>query len=88
VTCRSCITSSSALDFVGQQQITEHRPQRRREVARLLVVDACPDEVGRDEVRRELDTLELTLDRIRQRIDGQRLREPGHALDEEVPPRQ
>ena len=47
------------VDLVGQQQVREHGPERGRELAGLLVVDPGPDEVGRDEVGRELDPLEL-----------------------------
>src|SRR4026209_1630284 len=95
VTCRSCMTSSSALctfagarlissasrRFVktgpsavvnplvfwllvravgrgGEEGVREDRAERGRELARLLVVDAGADEVGRHEVGRELDAPE------------------------------
>ena len=45
-----------------------------------------PDDVRGDEVRGELDALELSADRLRQRLHGHRLREPGHAFDEEMAP--
>ena len=59
VTWRSCITSRSALwTLAGARLISSARsrfvntgPERRRELARLLVVDPGPDEVGGDEVR-------------------------------------
>ena len=73
-----------AVDLVGEEQVREHRPQRRPELAGLLVVDAGADEVGRDEVRRELDALELAADRVGDGLDGHRLGEARHALDEEV----
>ena len=77
-----------AVDLIGQQQVGEDRAEGRPELARLLVVDARADEVGRDEVRRELDPLELAADPVRERLDGHRLGQPGHALDEDVTARQ
>ena len=56
-----------AVDLVGEQQVGEDRPERRPELARLLVVDPRADQVGRDEVRRELDPLELAADRLGER---------------------
>jgi hypothetical protein len=51
------------------------------------VVDAGADDVGRHQVRRELDPVELSADGARERLDGQRLGQAGHALDQDVPPR-
>ena len=83
VTWRSCITSSSALcTFAGARLISsassrlrEHRAERRRELAGLLVVDARADEVGRHEVGRELDAPERAAHGARERLDRQRLGE-------------
>ena len=72
------------VDLVGEQQVREHRAQRRPELAGLLVVDARADEVGRDEVGRELDALELAADRVGDGLDRHRLGEARHALDEDV----
>ena len=72
------------VDLVGEQQVREDRPERRPELARLLVVDPRADEVGRDEVRRELDALELAADRVGHGLDRHRLGEARHALDEDV----
>ena len=73
------------VDLVGEEQVGEHRAERRAELASRLVVDARADEVGRHEVRRELHPLELAADRLRQRLDREGLRQAGHALDEDVP---
>ena len=43
-----------------------------------------PDEVGRDEVGRELDPLERAAEHGGGRLDRQRLREAGDALDQQV----
>ena len=55
------------VDLVGEQQVREDGAERRPELAGLLVVDARADEVGRDEVGRELDALELAADRVGER---------------------
>jgi hypothetical protein len=74
-----------AVDLVGQQQVGEHRSQRGAEVAGLLVVDARADQVGRHQVGRELNALELALQHgVGQRLDRQRLGQPRHAFDQQV----
>ena len=92
VTCRSCIASSSALcvfgvravDLVGEQDVGEHRALLDPERRGLGVVDARAEDVGRQQVRRELDALELRRDRLRQRRRGQRLGDAGHAFEQQV----
>ena len=96
VTWRSCITSSSAdctlagraVDLVGEQEVAEHGPELGVERALARPVDARPDEVRRDEIRRELDARERAAEHAGRRLDRQRLREPGNALDQQVPLRE
>jgi hypothetical protein len=76
------------VDLVGEQQVGEHRAERGVEIPRLLVVDARADQVGGHQVWGELDALELAADGLRQRLDRHRLRQPRHALHQDVPPRQ
>ncbi len=45
-----------------------------------------PDDVGRHEVRRELDPLELDAERAGERLHRQGLGQPGHALDQQMAP--
>ncbi len=73
-----------AVDLVGKQKIGKNRTQGRPEVPCLLVVDARPDQVGRNEVGRELDALELAPDGLRKRSDRHRLRKAGDAFDQDV----
>ena len=73
-----------AIDLVGEQQVGEHRPERRREVAGLLVVDPRANQVRRHEVGRELDATERAADDLGEGLHRQRLREAGHAFDEQV----
>ena len=96
VTWRSCITSSSALCTLAGARLISSASRRLvctgpSEVwnsPRLLVVDPGADEVGRHQVGRELDALELPADRLGQRLDGHRLGQAGHALDEDVAARE
>src|SRR5207302_3328342 len=74
-----------AVDLVCEEQVREDRAERRLEIARALVVDAGADEVSRNEVGRELDPLEVTADRLGDRLDAERLRQARHAFHEEMP---
>ena len=42
------------------------------------------EDVGRHQVGRELDAVELEVDRLGQLLDEQRLRQPGHAAQQAV----
>jgi hypothetical protein len=53
-----------------------------------VVVDPGADQVGRDEVGRELDPLELAADRLGQGLDGHGLGQPRDALDQDVAARE
>ncbi len=77
-----------AVDLVREQQVREDRPERRPELAGLLVVDPGPDQVGRHEIGGELDALELTTDRLGECLDGHRLGQARHAFDEDVAARE
>ena len=77
-----------AIDLVGEQQVGEDRAERGRELAGARIVDARADQVGRHQVGRELDPLEGAAQRLRQRLDGQRLGQPRHAFDQQVALRQ
>ena len=74
-----------AVDLVGEQEVAEDGPELRLEVALVRPVDPRPDEVGRDEVRRELHAVEGASEHRRGRLDRQGLRETRHALDQHVP---
>jgi hypothetical protein len=73
-----------AVDLVRQDDVGEDRPLLGRELAALRVVDERADEIRRQQVRRELDALEVRLQRGREGIDRQRLRESGHTLEQHV----
>ena len=72
------------VDLVRQHEVREHRAERDLELAELLVEDPRPDDVGRNEIRGELDALELAADRLGEGLHRHRLGQPGHPLDKEV----
>ena len=73
-----------AVDLVGQQEVAEDGPQLGVERAFAGPVDAGADEIGGDEVRRELDAGEAAAEHSRGGLDRQRLGETGHALDQQM----
>jgi hypothetical protein len=74
----------SAVDLVGQDEVREDRAELRGELTLQVVVDDGADEIRRQEVRRELHTRELRADGVAERAHRQRLRESGHALEQDV----
>jgi hypothetical protein len=52
----------------------------------FLVINQCPDEVGGQEIRSELNALKSAVDGVGEAADRQRLRQSGHALEEHVAP--
>ena len=94
VTWYSCIASSSAACVFGGVRLISsarmmfakigpcHEPQRP--VAVLLVEDLGAGDVGRHQVRRELDALERQVQDLGERRDQERLGEAGHADDQAV----
>ena len=73
-----------AVDLVGEEEVREDGPRLDVERALVRAVDARPDEVGRHEVRRELDALEGAAEHFGEGLDRQRLGQARHALEEEV----
>src|SRR5262249_48927869 len=53
---------------------------------RIVLQNVGPSNVGRHQVRRELNTFERQVKDLRQRTDQQRLCQPGNADQETVPP--
>ena len=92
VTWCSCMTSSSAdCTFAGARLISsasrklrEYGAEVRVEGTGVRPVDPRAHEVGRHEVRRELDAVEGSAENAGGGLDGQRLRETGNALDQQV----
>ena len=94
VTCCSCIASSSAAcTLAGARLISSARmmwaksgPFLTWKSWRLLVEDHGADHVGGQQVGRELDAGERGVDDLGERAHGERLGQPGHALEQMWPP--
>ena len=76
------------VDLIGQEKIGEDGAQRRAEVAGLLVVDAGSHQVRRDEIRRELNSPELSANGSGEGLDREGLGKARNAFHEQVPLRQ
>ena len=76
------------VDLIGQDEVREDRTLAGTERPFPRIIDQRADQVGRKQVRRELDAVELAMDRGRQRLDGRGLRQPGDALEQDVAPGQ
>ena len=64
----------SSVDLVRQQQIAEDGSGLERKLALLGIVDVRPSDVSRKQVRRELNTLEITTECVGERVRHQSLR--------------
>ena len=75
-----------AIDLVREDDIGEDRSLLDHELAGGLIVDLRPHDVRRQEVGGELDAREARGDRLGEGPHGERLRQPGHSLEQHVPP--
>ena len=75
-----------AVDLVGEQHVREDRPphEAQRADAAGVVEHLGAGDVGRHQVRRELDPLEAQVEDLGQRADQQRLGQAGHAGQQAV----
>ena len=74
-----------AVDLVREEEVAEDGPELGVESVLRRAVHPRPDEVGGHEIRCELDALEASAEHVGNRLDRQRLREPGDAFDQQVP---
>ena len=73
-----------AVDLVAQEQVAEHWPRAELEARGALVEDRRASDVGGQQVGRELHAAEAKPGRGRERARDQRLRHPGHVLEQDV----
>ncbi len=73
-----------AVDFVREQERGEDRPLDEGELVVLQVEDVRAGDVGRHEIGRELDAVELAAEHPGERPDEERLGHAGHALDQRM----
>ena len=73
-----------AVDLIGEDDLREDRAfqKAQRSVTRFLVEHFGAGDVGRHQVRCELNALEREVEDLRERFDQQRLRETRNADDE------
>ena len=76
-----------SVDFIGQEELGEDRARAKLEGLLLRIEDAYAHNVGRHEVGRELDALELAFEDPCQDADQHGLGGPRNPLDEDVAPR-
>ena len=73
-----------AVDLVGEQDVREHRPRPELEHLLLLVEDRHAEDVGGQQVGRELHAREARADRGRERLRERRLAGAGEILEQHV----
>ncbi len=73
-----------AVDLVGEEQVREDRALVDAKLAGPLLEDLAADDVARQQVDRELHAGEGEVDRLRDRLHKQRLRDAGHAFKKEM----
>ena len=80
----ACTLAGRPVDLVGQDDLGEERSFLDVELLGLLVEDHGADEVGREQVGRELDPGERRANDLGQRAHGERLGQSRHALQQDV----
>ncbi len=70
------------VNLVGKQDVREHGPLVKTEYLFLLVEHGHAENVGRQQIGRELDALEDAAHGAGQRLGQSRLPGPGHILDQ------
>jgi hypothetical protein len=70
------------IDFIGEKKSGEHRSRNEGEFVALQVEDAGAGDVGRHQVGRELNPIELPAENPGQGADEKRLGHARHPLDE------
>jgi hypothetical protein len=77
-----------AVDLVGEDDVREHGAGREHHpplaTRRIILDDVRAGDVGRHEVRRELDARVVEVEHARDGVHEQRLGEAGHADDQAV----
>ena len=73
-----------AVDLVREQEVAEHGAELGVEPAGVRAVDPGADQIGRHQVGSELEALERAAEDVGDRLDGQRLGQARHALQQHV----
>src|SRR3989454_220597 len=73
-----------AVDLVREEDVREDRPAPEDEIARLALEDVSPGDVGREQVRCELDASEREAEACGERLRDQRLRQARDVFDQQM----
>ena len=73
-----------AVDFVGEQNVREHRAFVKMELLVALAEHRHAEDVRRQQIRRELDALELRVNRAGERLGQRRLARAGKIIQQHV----
>jgi len=76
-----------AVDFVGQHHVREDRSRlelEERAAVRVFLHDVRADDVGRHQVRRELNARELQVQDVGERVHEAGLADAGNAFEEHM----
>ena len=74
-----------SVDLIGDHDVREDRAVVELEAVLPLVVDLDAGDVGGEQVGRELDALQRSVDRFGQRAGERGLADAGYVLDQQVP---
>ena len=74
----------STVYFVGEDKVSEDRPLFDHELLVLLRIDHSSGDICRKQVWGELNAAELSVDKLRQSLDGEGLCETRDAFEEDV----
>ena len=74
----------SAVDLVCEHEIPEHRTFPHRPITGLGIVDLRSEEIGRQEIRGELNATTRSAERRREGLNRHRLGQSGNAFEEHV----
>jgi hypothetical protein len=75
------------IDFVGQQDVAEHGARLKDQLSAAFALgeDLRANNVGRQEVWRELDALKLDVKRFGKRVHKGRFAKAGNAFEQDMP---
>ena len=73
------------IDFVGQQELREHRARMKAEFLRLHIEDRRAGDVGGHQIGSELDAAEAAAEHAAQRANEQRFAQARHTFDQHMP---
>jgi hypothetical protein len=75
---------SGAVNLIRQDHVGLDRARPQLKVARLLVIEEEPGDIGRQQIGRELDATERAVQTAREGSRQRRLAHAGHVFDEHV----